>query len=257
MTANKQGAEAAALLEKHLTLVDGASPSVRKVALHAYVDALEQAGQRQKIVPALQKQILGTPEFVDEGKQDPPGWMYDRILTCLVDDDRSDEALQWAKLRFVTCSFDTASIERTTRNLARVWTARDLNSVTTNAFAEALKDPAKPNPLADVKLPAVDADALKTKLADLPVGGAAKLHDRVSVMLLAGMLREAMGEARRQLIDDPDSPAGVQEICRVFKAADLSVRRANAFIEYVKSGAGENPLTAFMKEHPAPQPAAK
>ena len=45
----------------------------------------------------------------------------------------------------------------------------------------------------------------------------------------------------------PDDALGMEQVCRVLKAADGSTRRANAFIAHL-NGTGENPLPAFTKE---------
>ena len=70
----------------------------------------------------------------------------------------------------------------------------------------------------------------------------------ISVLIVQGDLHEAMTQAKRLLIDNPTAPEGAQQICRVFKAADLNTIRANAFIAYL-GGEGTNPMTAFFKEH--------
>lgn len=59
-----------------------------------------------------------------------------------------------------------------------------------------------------------------------------------------------MDEARRLMKDDPQKAEGALQICRVFKAADLSTLRANQFLLYL-DGKAENPLPAFLKEQEA------
>jgi len=252
LLAGGKPAEAEALVEKYWDLVPVTHRDYSNAALAYYCDAAQAEGKPEKMVAMLQKALVQVPVFLDEGAQNAPGWMYDRLAKALIAADRADEALSWAKLRFVECSFDAAAIERSTRALISVWTAKELSQRTANAFAEAQKDPAKPNPLAAVKLPAVDADTLKTmEVRTYGENGPQALHGRVGVRIFTGALREAMVEARQALIDDPESPAGTQEVCRILKAADCGVKRANAFIEFVKGGAGANPLEEFFKEHPA------
>ena len=60
-------------------------------------------------------------------------------------------------------------------------------------------------------------------------------------------LRDAMEQAKLLLADKPDDAEGVSQICRVFKAADGSTRRANAFLAYL-NGKGRNPIFDFFKE---------
>jgi hypothetical protein len=57
-----------------------------------------------------------------------------------------------------------------------------------------------------------------------------------------------MATARALMLDQPQSNAGMLEVCRVFKAHDLNFQRANAFLEFCKTGQGEDPTVAFLKE---------
>ncbi len=248
----KRAADAETLLDKFRELV----PQTHKDYANAYVfqrcAIADQLRQPDKVIAALQSGILEIPVFLDEGKQSPVGWMYDRLIKALIAQERMDEALQWAKLRFAACTFDTAAIERGTRSLIGAWTAKDLSQRQAQAFADAQKDPAKPNPLAEVKLPALSEEARKSlEVRTFGEKGAELTHAQVGVQILTGELRAAMADARQLMIDSPETPVGTQEACRILKAADCSVRRANALIEFVKSGAGENPIAAFLKENPA------
>ncbi len=65
-----------------------------------------------------------------------------------------------------------------------------------------------------------------------------------------------MLEARRLMIDQPRTNAGLLEVCRVFKFHDLNLKRANTFLEYVKSGQGANPVTDFLQETAKPNEAS-
>ncbi len=250
--AQKNGADAEALCEKYWELYPQTFWIHANKFLYQYCLALEQQGKNARVPALITRGLREFPQLLDEGMQAPNGWAYERMIRCLIAENEVDQALQWAKLRFVTCTFDTAAIERCTRSLMSAWTAKDPSQQAAKAFADAQKDPAKTNPLAAVPLPEVDAEARK-KIALRGVAGspAAEFHARITLALFNGAVREAMTEARYQMIDSPDSPAGVQEICRVLKAADCGVARANAFIDFVKTGNGANPLDAFFKEHPA------
>jgi len=50
-----------------------------------------------------------------------------------------------------------------------------------------------------------------------------------------------LGEAR----GNDAITASVNDIARCFKAKDLNLTRANQFIEYAKTGEGDNPLREF------------
>ncbi|MBI5832669.1 MAG: hypothetical protein HZB16_10230, partial [Armatimonadetes bacterium] len=48
----------------------------------------------------------------------------------------------------------------------------------------------------------------------------------------------------------------MKNVACCFKAKDLSLKRANAFLEYNRTGEGEDPLPALEAELKAPKPAA-
>ncbi len=60
-------------------------------------------------------------------------------------------------------------------------------------------------------------------------------------------LSAAMDNAKKLMGERPEDALGMEQVCRVFKAADGGTRRANAFIAYL-NGTGENPLPAFFDE---------
>ncbi len=93
-------------------------------------------------------------------------------------------------------------------------------------------------------------------------GGAQAVHDRISIHLLAGTTGEALSEALSLLRTAPDLPAGTREVCRVLKAMDGNLRRANALLAFAKSGAGSDPLPALAgavgtEAPPPPGPTAR
>ncbi len=224
--AQKSGAEAEALCEKYWELYPQTFWIHANKFLYQYCLALEQQGKNARVPALITRGLHEYPQILDEGMQAPNGWAYERIIRCLIAENETDQALQWAKLRFVTCTFDTAAIERCTRSLMSAWTAKDPSQQAAKAFADAQKDPAKTNPLAAISLPEVDVEARrKIALRGMAGGPPAEFHAKITLAIFNGALREAMTEARYQMIDSPDSPTGVQEICRVLKAADCSVAR--------------------------------
>lgn len=262
-------AQAEEVAEQYLPLIATRRDSILRYMTHQealvtkrvfwpYCRALAGQKKPEKLAGFVQQILLDYPALLDERQQYPtPGWLYDQLVQALIDQNKLDEALQWGKARFALCAFDTPSIERSTKTLASIWMARDLSLAAANAFAEAQKDAAKENPLAAVRFPEVDREKLKPLIDALSPGKPNELHDRVSLLVLAGREHQAMVEARQMLLSSPKAPDGSQQICRILKAADGSVRRAYAFIEYVTTGAGENPVAQFLKEHPAPEEAAK
>jgi hypothetical protein len=246
--------------------------------------AAERTAGRDKVITMLQRAFVEMPAYLDDRKQgdgnswSPYGWMYDELIGGLIDADRKDEALGWAKVYYMGCAFDAASIDRATRALGRAWTAvDDFGAIRTFAKAQeaAASTPtsttdtstAKPvtNPLTAVKLPAFKAEPaklLKTRLELLQgqtKGAGAnlgKLNEIIGLNLLSAAsgdkaaLAVAMNAAKQMMASDLKGTEGPAAVCRVFKAADLNTGRANAFISYLEGAEGvKNPMTAFFKEY--------
>ena len=112
-----------------------------------------------------------------------------------------------------------------------------------------------------MKLPPADARVLSGFLA----ASNAVSQDRevrVSVLLWLGRNREAM-EAATSGADKPPADAKSErkrvmlEAARVFKAHDLSLRRANAYLAWAGNPEGQSPVEAFLRETPAWEGTAK
>jgi hypothetical protein len=62
-----------------------------------------------------------------------------------------------------------------------------------------------------------------------------------------------MKAAKKMIASDTKGEVWPGEVCRVFKAADLSPVRANTFISYMEGTKGiQNPMPEFIKEHEKP-----
>ena len=157
---------------------------------------------------------------------------------------KTDEAVGWAKLYFMVCAFTERDINIAGQLLNRAWTAKYLSPEKVAQIAAAQADPTQPNPLKDVKLPELNQDNLRAQL-EKSKGG-----ERMVLLIALGELGKAMSEAQSMVLDRPGSAAGLSEAARVFKAGDLNLVRANAFLEYYRTGKGDNPMTAFLKEYP-------
>jgi len=224
-----------------------------------YVTALTQQGKTAEAANVARKVLTEAPMYLEAGQG-----ASERLFSCVVEhllaDQRDEEALGWAKLRFMTCAFSESAIASATNLLSRVWMARDLAPTTAQAFIDAQKSAAAANPLTAVKLPEVSAEARKAQLVSLAAAsqaGSRPAHDRISMHIQLGELGAAMAAARRIMVAQPKSSTGSLEICRVFKAADLNVKRANAFLEYIKAGQGVNPLVEFFQQYPVSAPAGE
>ena len=116
-------------------------------------------------------------------------------------------------------------------------------------FAAAQSEVEAPNPLQEVAAPTLPAPvklALQQRLQSEANNEASP--SRVAMYLILGEHRLAMLEAREILLRDPTGAAGTAEVARVFKAADGDVARANAFLQFYRTGQGENPLNEFLRE---------
>ena len=179
------------------------------------------------------------------------GWIYASIVDALVAKKQYAEALRWAKLSYAEAEFSKDAIEKASELPGRVWAGQG-DFVSARGFGLAQEDPKRPNPLRDVKLPEINSAEIEAQLKALQ-GAQKKSYDAerapqiVTLQIALGDLRGAMAEARYLLVKRPNAPEGVQQIARVFKAADMNLTRANQFVAYL-DGKGEDPLAAFMEE---------
>jgi len=292
-----KSAEAQALFEERWPVILGAGRSHFGLlemrggqALQNYVrilkgkqsaPAAEQALARDKIIALLQRAFAEMPIYLDDRTQgdgnpwSPYGWMYDELITQLLAAERNDEALGWAKVRYMACKFDSEAMDRATRLLGRVWTARE-EFPAIRSFARAQEATTTPaagapgvdNPLAEVKLPALPEETSKllqarrqsllelTQVASPAVSDLKELNSLCILQAAMGdrsTLGLAMKSAKKMITSDTKGEVWPGEVCRVFKAADLSPVRANTFIAYMEGTKGlQNPMPEFIKEHEKP-----
>jgi len=247
----------AAAYSRHPYLVMYASRTLQQLSA-----ALEKQGKRAARAALLQQVLVEMPVFLDDRAQGSDGWkngwMWDAVNEDLIAAKQPDQALAWARLQFVCCAFDKDAIARATRNLGRAWVAGE-NLPTVQAFAAAQDDASKLNPLAKIPLPALDASALRAQSKRLRPGDATPAEaapEVIGLLLATGQAREAMAEAQALVKAAPENPESAQQVCRVFKGADGSVRRANAFIAYLQGKGPDPSLEAERAPAPAPSPSA-
>jgi hypothetical protein len=216
-------------------------------ALPFYLSAVK-AGDKTEDATAILFEALKTHPFLIDSLA---GDSLTQIL--LRQSGHEEEALGYAKLYWQICDYNERNISAATRTLQKAWLAKDVNAARGIAFLKAQQDAASPNPLADVKAAALDAAAIEDALQFYSQYSSIEArHNRITLLLLQGKNSDAMLVARRQLLDDPaNGDKAALEIARIFKATDLNLVRANAFLQYFKTGEGANPLDAFFKEHPA------
>lgn len=215
-------------------------------------EAYQSNGQEKESLAILEAAFRCSPSLLDDRRDNRMvdllvGEIVNRYLAA----GQSSKALEWAKLRFVTCNFTDTAMGGATQTLAAVWAIDDMKKA--SAFLDALKDPSKPNPLTNTGLPPVDSKATlpfeQPPLSE--VWSKSSPHDRITLLLWRGTpsdLSRAMIEAVSLTTKKEFAADGVNEVCRVFKAADLNLKRATAYVEFVKSGQGESPIPEFMKE---------
>ncbi len=129
--------------------------------------------------------------------------------------------------------------------------ANELQSVTLPAAFTAQLATLRTTPLPEE---AYDRALVKERLATLGRANEQQRTERITLLLLSGSYRSAMDEAVLYKKELPNSLNGPRQIARVFKAVDVDVKRANAYMEFVKTGKGTNPVVAFLQQFPAEGP---
>lgn len=232
----------------------------REAAL-VYANALEGAGpaESRALIDFIAEALRRQPALLAE----PGDQLFRQLNAALLREGRTADALRWAKLRFVVCDFTAGPNNSATALVSGAFLAQDLSLDRARAFTVALQDSAegtaRSNPLAGVSLPASFALAAPGNqipaniVSKLPTGLAPR--DRITLLLAGGANDLALGEARKLLLQEATSAAGVLEVCRVLKARSLGLTDPNAFIHFVKTGTGPNPLAPAGKA--VTPPAAK
>jgi len=225
--------------------------------MQQFVQLLEGENKGEEIVTRLSRAVFEVPALLDEdvqGVRQSSGWIFDTIIDQLLALKRTEEALSWAKLRFMLCDFNRPAISRSLKSLARVWKQQGApGEAALAAFKLTLEDPSKPNPLRAVALPRFDQGQMalltRSSLASDP---------SINVRLLTGAYDEAMKAAYVALLK-PVKPAAIapiiRGIARVFKAADLNLHRGNLFAATFATGEGADLVQRFVVESTAKPPA--
>lgn len=209
-----------------------------------YLASARDAGKMDGYISDVRPLVAAHPELVTLSPIGP------EIVRALLDrPGKEAEALSWAKLYWMTCDFDEKTLVKATALLQKAWIAKDTNTVQGSAFLTAMQDAKADNPLHAIPLPELDAAKLRAAIEALP---STSVHSRITLLLMLGENGQAMLTARRILLDDPTGQAAqaALEIARVFKATDLNLVRANAFLQYFQHSTGENPLDEFFKQNP-------
>lgn len=196
----------------------------------------EQAGQIEEVRRLAEELPYERPDLVESA-----AYWNGRVRQLLMAGDMAkakQAALAAYRLAPVT---DKPDKDESLKLLLRVLAVTDGPEVTT-AFLTFLQTGEGVSPLAGVgPLTPTEEQRAKQRVA---VG--ASLALAVDAFLLNGEYAEAMHAAQAQaMMEGADASAGLNNAARCFKAKDLHCLRAQQYIEWVKSGAGTNPLPEF------------
>jgi hypothetical protein len=231
---------------------------------HQYIWALQRTRTQSEAIDAMIEAFRSVPGFLDGEQQWPAGSLYDELVNNLIQAGRAPEALRWAKLQYVLCPYNTDALARAAQLLNRAWNAQTDPALKPQdaiaAFAAAQQDASMANPLINVPLPDLNTEALTAQAVQLQQTLSKKSFSRevpeftyfVTLTLAMGQPDAAMRAAQAlrdaQLQDHTDDTSGANETMRVFKAVDLSIVRATAFVNFRK-GDGPDPLPGFYQQY--------
>ena len=264
LAAQKKGVEAEAFLKENWPLLVQASQSANAYSqraardtLQAYAAALAAQDKEAQFTQVLGQFLRHSPQFLNFWPGNTENWLLTELQSRLQKQEKWDEALSWAKLSYQLAPFDKKEIERSTQTLNKIWAARE-DFAAAGVFSRAQTDAALPNPLAKVPLPPLSDEGkaiLQKWIADMEGRQVVEFRvertrDIVKARIALGTpgdLSEAMKTAVKLLKEHPESQEGSLLVCRVFKAADSNLIRANAFLSYM-GGEGANPIPEFLEE---------
>jgi len=147
------------------------------------------------------------------------------------------EAKQAAMTWFRICPFRRDDVHAALTRLTKVCLG-DLSEKQLEALMTYLDTGQGENPLADVKMPKVSDEQLAAILANV-----ASPYDRQIILLYGSHFNEAMVLTMQMVAD---GSMELWEIGRCFKAEDGHMGRANRYIEFMRTGQGENPLATYQ-----------
>ncbi|PIZ44921.1 MAG: hypothetical protein COY42_13090 [Armatimonadetes bacterium CG_4_10_14_0_8_um_filter_66_14] len=101
------------------------------------------------------------------------------------------------------------------------------------------------------RVPLLDCSGTPPPVPPLVTAAADNLHARLNAQLALGDYGNAVADAVDEMREAGNSKdklkmtQSLTDVARCFKAKDLNLLRANRFLEYQKTGQGENPLPTF------------
>lgn len=212
---------------------DGMVPKDRAILLHRLAECYIKLDRQADAMVVLERGRIDCPYLLNI-----PVYHQLTVDHCLAQKDYAG-ALSAARAGYALARFYEAEIKSATELVRKVFMAQAEIAKATQ-FLAAQEDPTAPNPLADVALPTIP-DEDRQRLLQVAAQDPATA---VTVHLYLGNNQAALDEAVLCMAEAPaeKSLQAIREVARVFKAADLNLGRANAFINYAKTGEGQNPL---------------
>ena len=225
-------------------------------AVKTYVAALDAAGHKAQVPDILAGHLLQSPSLLEFAGQDNDlgALLLDIISQRLNQAKRGAEVVSWGRLRYASCRYEVEALDGATLFLGRAWN----DKAKAQEFGNSQREANSPNPLQAVeppKLLATEAgrEFVKMRASEMEAelaqtGDASLVPDLVGLYLASEQPGAAMAWAWRGAQSNPGEPNSIGQVCRVFKAADLDLVRAEQFVAW-SEGKAENPVPQFLAQH--------
>jgi len=195
-------------------------------------------GDKDAALKVLQDAILATPEVLDSWE------FHQRYIPALQAAGQRPQMQSAAKGAYACCKFADAEVERVAGLVVKSFVG-SADVVKANQFLAAQEDAAAKNPLLEVAWPEPPTEEQWKALWE---SCHKDEHLWVVALLYFGRYDQGLEVATLRLSSAGDAEkiaACIDDIARCFKAKDLSLVRANKFVDYAKTGEGANPLLDF------------
>jgi hypothetical protein len=214
-------------------ILDNGSPAL---FVSTYLDALEGTKQEDKIIPtAVEAMTYGVGR--DRETQRTLPILVDRLIRA----NRAQEALGWCKLGFIIYPYEQYPLQDLTNLMTRALAAAGRPNSEIRTWVDGLQTPGLASPLRAVKLPAYDTALLRRRL------NTAAPDEKVQILLALGEQRAAFLQARRVMLDSPESQKAFMQVCRVAKALTLNFGPANDFLAAFSAGKPAGSMQALLR----------
>ena len=196
-------------------------------------------GDNQNALAALKRYAIEFPDLLRQ-----PAWYNAAFDVHVVMRDTAG-ALSTARAAYALCDFEDKAIQDAAEIVRRAFiTNGELHKGI--QFLAAQEDAGKPNPLTEVPMPQLTPEEQEQLLQ---AAGEDK-PKRLLVLVYMGQADAAIATALGYMCEagGDEAVSSLKEVARALKAADCNVVRANQFINYAKTGEGENPVADVVPE---------